>query len=129
MKKYLKYTFILTLSVLVLAACEDVADNMIPHIASPVLLETTEISDDDPTAQVSATFYELDKSGIMDHTIGIDSIPISNLNVKVFSGDALIGDFTTDAEGTFIVTYDPAVLTSALEWVGTYNEITFRIKK
>ena len=129
MKNYYKYSLLIASLVLTLAACEDVEDNMIPHIASPVLLETTAISDNEPTDQVIATFYELDKSGIMDNTIGIDSIPIANLDVQVFSGDVLIGDFTTDAEGSFTVTYDPTTLTDMLEWAGTYNEVAFRIRK
>lgn len=129
MKKYSKYTLIFSWALLALVACEETEDNAIPHIAAPVLLETMGIDDGEPTDQVQATFYELDKSGIMDNAVGIDSIPIANLSVQVFSGDALLGNFTTDAEGSFIVTYDPATLTDALEWVGTYNNIAFRIKK
>ena len=127
MKKYFSYSFIIATLGLVFTACEDVEDNVIPHIASPVLLETTTIDAD--AAQVLSTFYELDKSGILDNSIGIDSIPIANLSVQVFSGGALVGEYTTDTNGSFIVAYDPSTLTDGLEWAGIYNEVAFRIRE
>ena len=129
MKKYASYTFILALLGLTFAACEDVEENVIPHIASPVLLETTDLSTEETLNQVQATFYELDKSGILDNSVGIDSIPIANLPVQVFSGETLVGEYTTDGAGSFIVEYDPSAFSDGLEWAGTYNDIAFRIRK
>ncbi len=129
MKKYLRYPLAIALIALTLSACEDVADNAIPHIASPVLLETATLDTDDATAEVLATFFELDKTGIMDNTVGIDSIPVANLSVQVFAGTASLGTYTTDNAGSFVVTYDPSTITDKLEWAGTYNNIAFRIIK
>lgn len=129
MKKYLKYTFAIAFVAFTLSACEEVADNAIPHIASPVLLETAQVVADESTSEVRATFYELDKTGIMDNTIGIDSIPIANLSIQVFAGGGSLGTFTTDNAGSFVVTYDPSTITDKLEWAGTYNNIAFRIIK
>ena len=129
MKNYIKYTLALAFAALSLSACEDVADNAIPHIASPVLLETESLDPDGDNAQLQATFFELDKTGIMDNTIGIDSIPVANLSVQVFAGGATLGTFTTDNAGSFVVTYDPSTITDKLEWAGTYNNVAFRIIK
>ena len=129
MKNYIKYTFTLAFVALSLSACEDVADNAIPHIASPVLLETATLDTDETTTEVMATFFELDKTGIMDNTIGIDSIPVANLSVQVFAGGATLGTFTTDNAGSFVITYDPSTVTGRLEWAGTYNNVAFRIIK
>ncbi len=109
-------------------ACEDVADNVIPHVASPVLLETTDLSTDSTLSQVEATFYELDKSGILDNSVGIDSIPIASLSVSVFAGEILLGEYVTDATGRFTISYNPISSPDRLAWVGTYNEVEFRIE-
>ena len=129
MKKYLKYSFAIVLVALTLSACEDVADNAIPHIASPVLLETATLDTDETTAEVLATFYELDKTGILDNAVGIDSIPVANLSVQVFSGAASLGTYTTDNAGSFVFIYDPSTVTDKFEWAGTYNNVAFRITK
>jgi hypothetical protein len=126
MKNYIKYTFAIAFAALVLSSCEEVADNPIPHIASPVLLETATLDTDETTAEIMATFYELDKTGIMDNTVGIDSIPLANLSVQVFAGTASLGTFTTDNAGSFTVTYDPSTITDKLEWAGIYNNVAFR---
>ena len=54
---------------------------------------------------MTAYFYELDKSGILDHTVGIDSIPVADLSLEVFAAGASVGTFTTDASGSFFVSY------------------------
>ncbi len=129
MKKYLKHTFAIAFVAFTLSACEDVADNAIPHIASPVLLETAQIVADSLNSEVRATFFELDKTGIMDNTVGIDSIPIANLSIQVFAGGGSLGTFTTDNAGSFVVAYNPSVITDKLEWAGTYNNVAFRFIK
>ena len=127
MKRYF-YPSIIALLGLGLFACEDVADNVIPHIASPVLLETTDLSADSTLSQVEAAFYELDKRGILNSSVGIDSIPITDLSVEVFAGEVLLGEYVTDDTGRFTVTYDPTNLPGSLAWAGTYNEVAFRIE-
>jgi hypothetical protein len=91
-------------------------------VASPVLLDVKTTG----TNELTAFFYELDKSGILDHTIGIDSIPISNLAIEVFASTTSVGTFTTDAVGSFVITYTG---TKPSEYVGIHKGIAFRIKK
>lgn len=121
----MKITHILTvLSVMTLSttSCEDVSDMAINKVASPVLLDVKNTS----TSEVTAIFYELDKSGILDHTVGIDSIPVSGLAVEVFAANTSMGVFTTDAAGAFNVSYTGS---KPNEYAGIHNGIAFRIKK
>lgn len=119
-----KYILLLLTAMIIvtLTSCEDVSDMAVNKVASPVLLDVKNTAAD----QVTAYFYELDKSGIMDHTVGIDSIPLSNLSIEVFAASASVGVFTTDADGSFTVTYAG---TKPNEYVGTHKGIAFRIKK
>jgi hypothetical protein len=51
-------------------------------------------------AEWSASFYELDKTGILDNTVGIDSIPVAGLAIRFTKRDGtLISELTTDADG------------------------------
>lgn len=115
-------------------ACEETEDTKFDIAASPVLA-TFEGQNFKPTESVTimATFYELDKSGILDSNVGIDSMAISGLDISVFiDGSTKVGDFVTDSEGQvqFQKPWDdiggarPVV---RLEWVGEYNERSFRI--
>src|SRR5690606_20530179 len=54
---------------------------------------TKKVSDVNYTEPVDlrASFYELDKSGILDHNIGIDSIPVSNLSIRFRSEERRVG--------------------------------------
>lgn len=88
MKKYLKHTFAIAFVAFVaftLSACEDVADNAIPHIASPVLVEVSTLGKYTPLDQVvlSTKISDLDKSGIMDNAVGIDTVPASLASIQV----------------------------------------------
>lgn len=100
-------------------------------IESPVLAIFAEgANSSTDVLAVSATFYDLDKTGILDMSVGIDSIPIPNLEVSVYLGESnLIGTYSTDANGTVEFEADYADLGSAtrLEWVGTYDDVPFRI--
>ena len=117
-----------------LTACEETEDTKFDILPSPVLatfegqsFKSTE------SVTVTATFYELDKSGILDNSVGIDSTTISGLDIDVFiDGSQKVGDFTTDAEGSiqFIKSWDDIGGASSvvrLEWVGEYNNRAFRI--
>jgi hypothetical protein len=101
-----------------ITSCEDESDMAINKVASPVLLDIKS-----GTGEVTAYFFELDKSGILDHTIGIDSIPLANLQVEVFASSASIGVFTTDANGSFLISYSDKRPT---EYAGEYKGIAFR---
>lgn len=108
-------------AVVLFAACEKESDLLIGRTASPVLLVTT-----DGTSSVTAFFYELDKSGILDQTIGIDSIPVVGLSVEVFARGASMGSFETGADGSFTVDYTTA---KPNEYAGQYKGIAFRVFK
>lgn len=98
-------------------------------IESPVLAVFEHQGADD-MIKIKATFYELDKSGILDHTIGIDSMPIPNLEIGIFIfEDQLIGNVTTDSKGELVFEAPASSLSEAdkLEWVGKYKDTAFRI--
>ena len=101
-------------------------------IESPVLAVFEDMDADPGFLKVKATFYELDKSGILDHNVGIDSIPVASLPVSVFVyEDEQVGDLTTDANGEVIFEkpLDELLGAGRLEWVGNYAETPFRIYK
>jgi hypothetical protein len=105
-----------------MSSCEDVSDMAVNKVASPVLLDVKASG----ATEVTAIFYELDKSGILDNTVGIDSIPVAGLAIEVFAATNSIGSFTTDAAGSFKVTYTG---TKPSEYAGVHKGIAFRIKK
>ncbi len=100
-------------------------------IESPVLATFEEtIDSQEGILTMSATFYELDKSGILDKNIGIDSTLISGMTVEVFINEnTLIGELTTDSEGKVVLEKPLSELDGAsrLEWVGSYSSTPFRI--
>ena len=122
--------FLFLLTGILLAACskDDLAFDI---IESPVLVLFESQGDAQPgMLKIKATFYDLDKSGILDHTVGIDSIPVANLPVKIFVFEnELVGEVTTDAQGSVIFEKDLTALQGAgrLEWTGSYDDIPFRV--
>lgn len=118
------YILVLLVAMIIisLTSCEDESDMAVNKVASPVLLMVEDTSVDEVTAFV----YELDKSGILDHTVGIDSIPVANLSIEVFASTTSVGVFTTDSNGSFSVTYTGA---KPNEFAGIHKGIAFRIKK
>lgn len=121
MKIYYKYMIMLGAFCGVMA-CEDVSDMAITRVVSPVVLMVYEGT----AGEVTATFYELDKSGILDKEVGIDSIAVADLSVDVFTGDTSFGTFVTDSDGKIVVSY---VDEKPNEYVGVYKDIAFRIIK
>ena len=104
-----------------LTSCEDESDMAVNKVASPVLLELK-----DSPGELTAYFFELDKSGILDHTVGIDSIPLANLQVEVFASTSSLGVFTTDDSGSFLITYAGK---KPNEFAGAYKGTAFRFLK
>lgn len=100
-------------------------------IESPVLaLFEEDIDDTTGSISMKATFYELDKSGILDQSIGIDSTIISGLALEIFVNESTkVGSVTTGSDGTAIFEKPISELSGAsrLEWVGTFNNTPFRI--
>jgi hypothetical protein len=99
------------------------------------------------TLTLSARLLELDKTHILDHTKGIDSIPVSGVKITLTYRTQVrpsvyetgtIGEFTSDANGLvtvptswekFLITKGtattPAALISDLSWTGTHKGIAF----
>ena len=130
MKIFKNIFLIVGLSLFLLTACT--SDKLaFDIIESPVLALFEEgANNSSEVLAVSATFYDLDKTGILDINVGIDSIPIPNLEIKVYLGEAnLIGTYSTDASGVVEFEADYTDLGSAtrLEWVGIYDDVPFRI--
>lgn len=126
------FSFFLALMVALLAGCNE-GELAFDVIESPVLAVFEDVDTGTPgVVAVSATFYELDKSGILDKNIGIDSIPLTSLNLSVFVNEStLIEDVSTDGLGK--VYFEKSVTelggASRLEWVGEYKQVPFRIYK
>lgn len=120
----MRITYILTIlfAAFTVSSCEDVSDMAVNKVASPVLVDVKTTGD----TEVTAFFYELDKSGILDNTVGIGSIPLAGLAIEVFAGSSSIGSYTTDADGSFAITYTD---TKPSEYAGIHKGIAFRIKK
>ncbi|WP_375582961.1 hypothetical protein [Cyclobacterium xiamenense] len=118
-------------------SCVEAEDLVTPNVAAPVLvvLEGTEF-DAAAGVAVAGSFYELDKSGILDRNVGIDSIPVSGLEIKVFINQTdEISTLTTDTQGRILFQNPWSSLGIAqptsgtqirLEFAGTYNDIAFR---
>lgn len=87
-------------------------------------------------ATLSVKLYELDKSGILDNNIGIDSVAASGvaLEIKLRSGGSIVTSATTDANGvaTFSIPWASLGISSptssssvSLNCSGTYSDKTF----
>ncbi|WP_020528166.1 hypothetical protein [Flexithrix dorotheae] len=118
----------------VLIGCNDEPELKFDIIESPVLaMFDGQSFPETAPVDVTATFYDLDKSGILDQNVGIDSIPVAGLNITVFIDESVeIGTFTTDASGTINFSKSWAELGGAtsnlrLEWVGSFDSKPFRI--
>lgn len=87
------------------------------------------------TIILTAQVLELDKSGILNHQVGIDSIPVRNLAMSLqVAGGAKVADLSTDALGVIQTTKTWAQLglvapkkgnTVTLEWAGQYKGQAF----
>jgi hypothetical protein len=127
---YINVMVVLIVAALTLA-CEDVTDMAVDRVAAPLLGVDLGAATDNGILKRQVVFYELDKSGILDHTVGIDSIPVSNLAIEVYLDErTMIGNLTTDANGMVIFEKplsDFGGAAPALQWVGSYKGISFRI--
>ena len=112
-------------------SCEDVSDMALDRVAAPVLGVNLLNEQDNGMLKRQVVFYELDKSGILDQTVGIDSIPVANLAIEVYLNEkTMVESLTTDANG--MVNLEKSLsdfggTAPALQWVGSYKGINFRI--
>ncbi|MFD1144900.1 hypothetical protein ACFQ4C_27470 [Larkinella insperata] len=131
-----------------LAGCEKKEDPFVDRVVAPVLVVVQGAADGggqtaEPvvsqtiTAPVtmSVKVYELDKSGILDYKVGIDSIPVASLALKLTKRDGtVLADLKTDNTGLATLTKTwaelgiaaPAVGSSvSLTWVGEHKGQAF----
>nr|MBI1229449.1 hypothetical protein [Cytophagales bacterium] len=139
MKKYINKASLLIafFSVVYLTSCVEGVELATPNVAAPVLV-LLQGNTFDATAPVSVVgrFYELDKTGILDQNVGIDSIPVSGLQIRVFINQTEeVGSATTDSDGRIVFQQPWSGLgvpspTSGrqirLEFAGTHKNIAFR---
>lgn len=84
---------------------------------------------------LSARLLELDKTNILDHTKGIDSIPVPNVQIKItLRSGAVLGEVTSDAKGVVTlekswtdlgITTPKAGEITKISWTGRYKGIAF----
>lgn len=159
----MKFLSFLMLTVVILSSCDE-EDPFVERVAAPVLLDFDEVtgylasggltSIPSVTKSVNAgnytnpvvlslTAYELDKSGILDNTVGIDSIPVSNLVLSFSKRDGTSAvEVTSDDAGKVIVstTWEalgvtdvqtianasaPKTISIPLIWTGVYKGQAF----
>ena len=119
------------------SSCVETEDLATPNVASPVLvlLNGTSFGAESPVT-VGSKFLELDKTNILDHTQGIDSIPVPNLNIAVFINNTTeVASLVTDTEGSadLVISWADLGLSEVtsgsqvrLEFTGTYKDVSFR---
>ncbi len=131
----MKYMYLNVFAILLVAilstSCEDVSDLAVDRVAAPVLGVELNSAIANGVWKREVAFYELDKSGILDHTVGIDSIPVANLALQVLTDDnTLVDNLTTDANGLVMLEKPIADFEGdapSLQWVGNYKGVAFRI--
>jgi hypothetical protein len=145
-----KTAYILFLGIIILASACEKKDPFVDRVVSPLLFL---VLDDNGVASSGLTteptvnskiskdvtfkirLVELDKSNILDHTKGIDSIAVKSLAVSLSTRSGTkIGDLTTNDKGIATLTKSWADLgiaapkagtTLLLSWTGKYKDVTF----
>ena len=134
--------------VLSTVSCKE-EDPMLDRVVSPVLVDivgapfgapiasepTVAYAATDAQVTLSARLLELDKTNILNNAIGIDSIPVPNVVIKIsMRTGASLGDVTSDANGlvTLVKTWaelgipaPKAGSITKISWSGTYKGIAF----
>lgn len=132
-----------------LAGCQKMDDPFVDRVAAPVLVVIDNATGDgggqtgEPVVSqkvagpvtLGVKIYELDKSGILNNAIGIDSIPVTSLAIKLTTrAGAAIGDLTTDGTGKASISKTWAELgitapragsSVSLTWTGEYKGQAF----
>lgn len=148
MKTY-KVLLITVLAGGLLAGCEKQEDPFVDRVVAPVLVVIDNAVGDgggtvaEPVVSQKATgpvtlavrIYELDKSGILNYKVGIDSIPVPALAIKLTKRDGTsLGELKTDNAGKASLTKTWADLgitapkagsSVSLTWTGEYKGQAF----
>jgi hypothetical protein len=99
--KYISKLFLVFFdSAFFMMGCEKEDAMVVDRVVSPVLVMVsgTSFTAAEPV-KVTATIYELDKSGLLNHAVGIDSIPVANLAITVKLNATTLAELTTDPAG------------------------------
>jgi hypothetical protein len=124
------------LSASLLMGCEKEEELVVDRVVSPVLVTfagAVSYAAAEPV-KVTTTVYELDKSGLLNHAVGIDSIPLANMALTVKLGNNALAQLTTDAAGRVVLEKTWAELglaspragnTVTLEWAGSHKGQAF----
>jgi hypothetical protein len=146
MKKIFAYSLVALVG-LSLASCK-VDDPFVDRVVAPVLVDIIGASfgapiSAEPTVSyavagkvtLTARLLELDKTNILDHTKGIDSIPVANIPIKItLRTGATLGEATSNAQGVVSLEKSWAELgvaapkagtTVKISWSGSYKGIAF----
>ncbi|HEV7347836.1 hypothetical protein [Telluribacter sp.] len=151
MKKYITYLSTLSCVValaLAVTSCK-VEDPFVDRVVAPVLVDivgapfgaplaadpTVTYSAADAKVVLKARLLELDKTNILDHTRGIDSLPVANIPMKItLRTGATLGEVSSNASGEVTLEKTWAELglaapkagnTVKISWTGTHKGITF----
>ena len=132
-----------------LAGCTKVDDPFVDRVVAPVLVVIDNVAGDgggqtgEPVVSqkvagpvtLAVKIYELDKSGILNKAVGIDSIPVTSLAIKLTTrAGVAIGDLTTDGTGRANISKTWAELgvatpkagsTVSLTWTGEHKGQAF----
>ena len=132
-----------------LAGCMKKEDPFVDRVVAPVLVVIDNATGDgggqtgEPVVSqkvagpvtLGVKIYELDKSGILNNTVGIDSIPVTSLAITLTTrAGVAIGNLTTDGTGRASVSKTWAELgiatpkagsTVSLTWTGEYKGQAF----
>lgn len=145
-----KTAYILFLGLIILASACEKKDPFVDRIVSPLLFlvldengvassglttEPTVNSKISKDVTFSIKLVELDKTNILDHTKGIDSLAVKSLVVSLSTRSGTkIGDLTTNDKGIATLTKSWADLgiaapkagtTLLLSWSGKYKDVAF----
>ena len=107
-------------------SCEKEDAMVVDRVVSPVLVTISGASF--PAAEpvnVTATIYELDKSGLLNNAVGIDSIPLANLAIAVKMNAITLAELTTDQAGKVNLTKTWAELGLATPKTGNTVNLEF----
>ena len=132
-----------------LAGCTKVEDPFVDRVVAPVLVVIDNATGDgggqngEPVVSqkvagpvtLAVKIYELNKSGLLDNKVGIDSIPVTSLAIKLTKRDGTaLGDLKTDGTGTASISKTWTELgisapkagnSVSLTWTGEYKGQAF----
>lgn len=146
MKKILTYSLVFYAAIS-FSSCK-VDDPFVDRVVAPVLVDIVGAAfgapiSTEPTVaypvtgkvMLTARLLELDKSGILDKNIGIDSIPVANIPMKItLRGGASLGEVISNAQGVVSlektwadlgVPSPEAGTVVKISWSGSYKGIAF----